>query len=208
MNKITGYIYIGLTALVIIFYICLGITLRDRRNIESKWKDTVENCKAYELQYNDSEERNIAFKLTIDQLQDSKDSVFRELNKVRNELKIKDSKLRNLLYMSSNFTKTDTITLQGDTIFRDAKTSIDTLLSDEWYSVRVGLCYPSTIVVEPKFRSVKNIVVSAKRETVNPPKRFFLLRWFQKKHTVLAIDVVEKNPYVQNQAYRYVEIIR
>lgn len=86
--------------------------------------------------------------------------------------------------------------------------SIDTLLYNEWYSVKVGLKYPSTIIVKPEYKSVKNIAISTKRETVNPPKKFFLLRWFQKKHTVLHIDIIEKNPYVQNQNCRYVEIIK
>ena len=82
------------------------------------------------------------------------------------------------------------------------------MLSDEWYSIRVGLRYPSMVAVKPEFKSVKNIIVSAKKETVNPPKRFFLFRWFQRKQVVLNVDVVEKNPYVQSENNRYVEIIR
>ena len=85
---------------------------------------------------------------------------------------------------------------------------MDTLLYDNWYSVRIGLSYPSTVTVEPQFESEKHIVVSTKKETVNPPKKFFLFRWLQKKHTVLKVNVVEKNPYVQNEDSRYVEIIK
>ena len=65
-----------------------------------------------------------------------------------------------------------------------------------------------TVTVEPSFKSIKYIVVSAKKETVNPPKRFFLFRWFQKKQIRLNVDVVEKNPYVQSQDNRFVEIVR
>jgi hypothetical protein len=56
--------------------------------------------------------------------------------------------------------------------------------------------------------SKKHIAVSTRRETVNPPKKFFLLRWFQKRHTVLNVDVIEKNPYVEGQTSKYVEIIK
>jgi hypothetical protein len=85
---------------------------------------------------------------------------------------------------------------------------MDTLIGDEWYTLRLGLKYPSMIAVKPEFKSKKHIVVSSKKETVNPPKKFFLFRWFQKKMTVVHIDVVERNPYVSDETTRYVEIIK
>lgn len=141
-------------------------------------------------------------------MKNSNDSIFQELNEARKEQKVKDNKLKSLQYVSSSFSKVDTITLKGDTIFKDSHIDIDTLISDKWYSVKVGLKYPSTVTVEPSFKSIKYIVVSAKKETVNPPKRFFLFRWFQKKQIRLNVDVVEKNPYVQNQDNRFIEIVR
>lgn len=200
-------VYIGFAVVIIALVISLFLVAKGKRDIEDKWKAAVENVKSYSEQFSSSEEKNRAFKLTVDQLKNSNDSIFKELDEARKELKIKDSKIQSLQYVSSNFTKADTIHLT-DTIFRDSKVSIDTLLSDEWYSVRIGLKYPSTVAVKPEFRSVKSIIVSTKRETVNPPKRFFLFRWFQKKQVVLNVDVVEKNPYVQKQTDRYVEIIR
>lgn len=201
------YIYIGIAALVLCLGIALVITVRSKRTIEEKWENASETIKAYGEQYSDSESKNRAFKLTIEQLESSNDSIFRELDAARKELKIKDSKLQSLQYVSSSFAKSDTIVMR-DTLFRDSKVDIDTTLSDEWYSVMVGLRYPSTIAVKPEFRSVKDIVVSTKRETVDPPKKFFLWRWLQKRHTVLNIDVVEKNPYVKDESNRYVEIVR
>ena len=205
MNKAYTYI-IGV--LIVVMGFTIAILSDSKNSLEKKWKDAVENAKSYEQQFSTAESKNRAFKLTVDQLKNSNDSIFAELNAVRKELKIKDSKLRSLQYVGSDFSRTDTIRIEGDTIFRDSKIDIDTLLADEWYSVKVGLKYPSTVVVQPKFKSEKYIVVSARRETVNPPKRFFLLRWLQRKHTVLNIDVVEKNPYVQNQDNRYVEVIK
>lgn len=202
------YIYIGVVALVGILAMALVFTARSKANIEKKWKDAVENVKSYSDQFSNSEKQNRAFKLTIDELRQSNDSIFQKLDEVRKELKIKDSKLQSMQYVTSDFSKEDTIRLKGDTIFRDSVVNADTLVSDEWYSVGVKLQYPSTIIVKPEFKSEKYIMVSAKRETVNPPKKFFLLRWLQKKHTVLNVDVVEKNPYVQNQKSRYVEIVR
>ena len=208
MGQMKSYLYIGIALLGITSAIIIGILLNQRSKTEKKWKDAVENTKAYSELFSNSESKNRAFKLTIDQLKNSNDSIFQELNEARKELKVKDSKLKSLQYVSSSFSKVDTITLKGDTIFKDSHVNIDTLLSDKWYSVRVGLKYPSTVSIEPKFLSIKYIVVSAKKETVNPPKRFFLFRWFQKKQIRLNVDVVEKNPYVQNQDNRFVEIVR
>lgn len=203
-----SYLYIGIALLGITSAIITVVLLNQRSKTEKKWKDAVENAKAYSELFSNSENKNRAFKLTIDQLKNSSDSIFQKLNEARKELKVKDSKLKSLQYVSSSFSKVDTITLKGDTVFKDPQLSIDTLLSDKWYSVKVGLKYPSTVTIEPKFLSIKYIVVSAKKETVNPPKRFFLFRWFQKKQIRLNVDVVEKNPYVQNQDNRFVEIVR
>lgn len=198
----------AVSILAIIWAIALSVAIDKSKGYKEKWETAVGNVKSYEQQFSSSEAKNRVFKLTIDQLKNSNDSIFQELNAVRKELKVKDSKLQSLQYVGSDFSKTDTIYIKGDTIFKDTNLNIDTLLSDEWYSMKVGLRYPSTVIVEPKFKSEKHIVVSAKKETVSPPKRFFLLRWFQRKCTVLNVDVVEKNPYVQNQSNRFVEIVK
>lgn len=208
MGQMKSYLYIGIALLGITSAIIIGVLLNQRSKTEKKWRDAVENAKAYSELFSNSENKNRAFKLTIDQLKNSNDSIFQELNKIRKELKVKDSKLKSLQYVSSSFSKVDTITLKGDTVFKDPQLNIDTLLSDKWYSVKIGLKYPSTVTIEPKFLSIKYIVVSAKKETVNSPKRFFLFRWFQKKQVRVNVDVVEKNPYVQNQDNRFVEIVR
>lgn len=208
MNKNIKYFLICGLVLSVLSIINNYYLVKSKLSADKKWKEAVENAKAYSELFNNSENKNRAFKLTIDQLKNSNDSIFKELNEARKELKVKDSKLKSLQYVSSSFSKVDIITLKGDTIFKDSHIDIDTLLSDEWYSVKVGLKYPATVTVEPTFKSIKYIVVSAKKETVNPPKRFFLFRWFQKKQIRLNVDVVEKNPYVQNQDNRFVEIVR
>ena len=207
MEKIKKYIHIGMTLLIPILTVALILTVKSRGKIEKRWKESTENVKSYSELFSNSENKNKGFKLTIDQLQYFNDSILRELNETREALKVKDSKLKSLQYLSSTFIKYDTLIIK-DTLFKDPQIQVDTVLSDEWYSIRIGLKYPSTITVNPMFRSVKHIVVSSRRETVNPPKKFFLFRWFQKKHTVLNIDVIEKNPYMKEQNSRYIEIIK
>ena len=207
MERIKKYIHIGMTLLIPILTVALILTVKSRGKIEKRWKESTENVKSYSELFSNSENKNKGFKLTIDQLQYFNDSILKELNETRESLKVKDSKLKSLQYLSSTFIKYDTLIIK-DTLFKDPQIQVDTVLSDEWYSIRIGLKYPSTVTVNPMFRSIKNIVVSARRETVNPPKKFFLFRWFQKKHTVLNIDVIEKNPYIKEQNSRYIEIIK
>ena len=207
MARIKRYIYIGIAVLVAGLSVSLWAIIEEKDRLKEEWNNAMENVKAYSEQFSDSENKNRAFKLTIEQLKYSNDSIFKELDSTRRGLKVKDSKLQGLQYISSSFSKADTVILT-DTLFRDPQMSVDTTLSDEWYSVRIGLEYPNAVAVIPEFRSVKHIVVSSKRETVNPPKKFFLFRWFQKKNTVLNIDVIEKNPYVKDTNNRYVEIIK
>ena len=174
-----------------------------------KWQTAEGNVKAYASMFSSSEKQNAALQLSVDQLGYFQDSVLQELDATRKQLKIKDKNLKALQQVKSSFSKTDTITItQVDTLFKEPTLAMDTLLGDEWYSLRLGLKYPSTIAVKPYFKSEKHIIVSSKKETVNPPKKFWLFRLFQRKHLVLHIDVVEKNPYIDNESSRYVEIIK
>lgn len=196
-------------AAIVVLLATVGFMWKQVKDANEKWKVSEGNVKAYASMFDNSKKQNAALLLTVDQLEYFKDSVLQELDATRKELKVKDKDLKALQQVKSSFTRTDTITItQVDTLFKEPSLAIDTVLGDEWYKLNLGLKYPSTIAVKPYFKSEKHIVVSSKKETVNPPKKFFLLRWFQKKHRVLHIDVVEKNPYVSDETSRYVEIIR
>ena len=192
---------------IIILVAVVAAMWQQVRYVNHKWETAEANVKAYSTSLSREGEKNAALQLTIDQLGYFKDSVLQELDKTRKELKIKDKNLKVLQSVSSSFSKSDTIILK-DTLFKEISLDVDTVLGDKWYNVRLGLKYPSIIAVKPYFKSEKHIIVSSKKETVNPPKKFFLFRWFQRKHYVLHIDVIEKNPYVDRESTRYVEIIK
>lgn len=185
----------------------LVLAIKHSKELNEKWETAIGNIKAYDSLLSAEKSKNAAFQLTVDQLEYFNDSVLKALDETRKELKIKDKNLKALQQIKSSFHKADTIRLT-DTLFKEPTLSIDTLLGDDWYTLQVGLKYPSTIAINPVFRSEKHIVVSSKKETVNPPKKFWLFRLFQKKHRVLHIDVIEKNPYVENENSRYIEIIK
>lgn len=198
--------------LIITIIILLAIMAAMWKQVDyanKKWEKAESNVKAYASMFNAGKEQNAALQLTINQLEYFQDSVLQELDATRKKLKVKDKNLKALQQVKSSFSRTDTITItQVDTLFKEPSLAMDTLLGDEWYSLRLGLKYPSTIAVKPYFKSEKHIIVSSKKETVNPPKKFFLFRWFQRRHNVIHIDIIEKNPYVENQSSRYIEIIK
>jgi hypothetical protein len=196
-----------LILIVIVLLAFIGAMWQQVKHANQKWETAEANVKAYSMSLSKEGEKNTALQLTVDQLGWFKDSILQELDNTRKELKVKDKNLKALQAVSSGFTRTDTVTLR-DTLFRNPSIAIDTLIGDKWYNVRLGLKYPSMVAVKPYFKSEKHIIVSSKKETVNPPKKFWLFRLFQKKHLVLHIDVVEKNPYVDNESSRYVEIIK
>ena len=202
MNK---YLIIAIVVLLAI----IGACWQQIKYTNKKWETAEANVKAYSNQLGSANNKNVALQLTVDQLEYFNDSVLKALDATRKELKIKDKNLKALQQVSSSFTRTDTVVFtQTDTLFREPSLKIDTLLGDKWYTLRLGLKYPSMIAVKPEFKSEKHIIVSSKKETVNPPKKFFLFRWFQKRHRVVHIDVVEKNPYVDGETSKYVEIIK
>lgn len=208
MSEIKKYIGLIMLTAIVVEAFFLKQAVNKAKQMEDNWKTAQANVKAYDELLSDSKQKNVAFQLTTDQLTNAKDSVIRELEETRKQLKIKEKNVKAEQYIASSFSRIDTIKLAGDTIFKDRELAVDTLIGDSWYNAKVSLKYPSTVVIQPTFKSEKNIIVSTKKETVNPPKKLWILRLFQKKHTVLKIDVIEKNPYVSNEESRYVEIIK
>ena len=205
MKKVVFWLVVVIAGLLAV----LGVMWQQVKFANEKWERAEANVKAYSSELSDSKDKNTALQLTIDQLGYFNDSVLVELDNTRKELKIKDKNLKALQAVKSGFTRKDTVRIvQTDTLFKEPSLAIDTLIGDEWYNLQLGLKYPSMIAIKPYFKSEKHIIVSSKKETVNPPKKFFLFRWFQRNHRVLHIDVVEKNPYVDNESSKYVEIIK
>lgn len=175
--------------------------------LTDKYEVSIENVKAYSSQLSRLNGSNRTLKLTIEQLNYFNDSILQKMNDVRKELRIKDKDLKQMQYLLSEASKKDTIVFR-DTLFREPALNIDTLVGDKWYQMRLGLKYPSTITTDPKFVSEKYIMVDYKKETINPPRKCWLLRLFQKKHTILEVNVIEKNPYIENKNSKFIEVIK
>ena len=207
IQSIRKYINIGVVVIVGLLAISTYSLYRSNTSLKEELSVSKANEKAFIIENSGLKDQNRAFQFTVEQLEYFNDSLITKMNEVRKELKIKDRDLKQMQYLLSEAQKKDTIVFR-DTIFRDPLVRVDTLLGDRWYQLKLGLRYPSTIITEPKFVSEKYIIVDYRKETVDPPKKCFIARWFQKKHKVVEVEVVEKNPYIGNKQQRFIEIVK
>lgn len=201
------YIRIGIVILVSLLAISTYTLYTNNQKLKEEISISMSNQKAFIAENSSLKEENRVFKFTIEQLNHYNDSILQKMNEVKKELKIKDKNLKQMQYLLSEAQKKDTVIFR-DTLFREPTLKIDTLLGDKWYQMKLGLRYPSTIITEPKFISEKYIIADYKKETINPPKKCAIVRWFQKKHKIIEVEVVEKNPYIENKQQRFIEIVK
>lgn len=200
------YVKVGIAIIIGILFVGMCVLYNKNQSLMGELSVLVSNQKASIAENSSLKDENRVFKFTVEQLNYYNDSILQKMNDVRKELKIKDKNIKQLQYLLSVSTKKDTV-LFTDTLFRDKELALDTIIGDKWYNIRLGLKYPNLIYTEPTFTSEKYIIVNKKRETVNPPKKFFLFRWFQKKHWVMEVHIKEKNPYIKETNNKFVEII-
>lgn len=200
------YIRIGVIVLTSLLAVSTYTLYNRNQDLKEEISVSMSNQKAFIAENSSLKEENRAFKFTVEQLNYYNDSILQKMNDVRKELKIKDKDLKQMQYLLSEATKKDTIVFR-DTLFREPTLDIDTIIGDKWYSIRLGLKYPNLITTNPTFISEKYIIVNKKKETINPPKKFFLFRWFQRKHWVMEVNIKEKNPYIKEVNNKFVEII-
>lgn len=194
---------------VLIIILVPTILYIQNQRLKEELSYTTINMNAYDVENSHLKDKILLYQFTVDQLNYLKDSILVEMNNVRKELKIKDDNIRRLEYIASTASRTDTIYIrETDTIFREPDFHIDTLKEDEWYSLHLEMSYPNKVTVTPSFKSEKYIITHSRRETIKPPKKCAIGRWFQKKHNVLEVEIVEKNPYIINDKQKFVEIIK
>lgn len=145
--------------------------------------------------------------MSVEQIKYQKDSLFKILQDVIDESKVKDKNIKQLQYQLTQSSKVDTIVF-NDTIFKSSSINIDTTLGDKWYQLNLKLQYPNTIIANPMFINETITMFSYQKETINPPKKFFLWRWFQKKHKLVKVEVIQNNPHTTNKKQQFIDIVK
>ena len=182
-----------------------ALSLKNKK-LEEDVVRTTTNFKALQSDNDSIKNKTLMYQLTIDELNYYNDSIIKKLTAVTKELGIKDKELKQLQYIQSDIQHSDTI-ITTDTIFIE-NTKVDTIIGDEWYTLQLSAQYPNIINTQVQFTSEKYIVAAIRKETVNPPKKCWLARLFQKKHKILEVEVVEKNPYIEIKKQKFIEILK
>lgn len=167
--------------------------------------EAVTNIKAYELENSALKDDTIEFQYTIEQLNYSKDSLNQRINKLRKELNIKDKDIQKLQYIVSENQKKDSIVVRDTVFIEDVK--VDTTLTDDWSKLHLQLKYPNTIIADYSFKNESLVTTYLKKETLNTPHKCAFIRWFQKKHKVIHVEINEQNPYCEIKEQRFINII-
>lgn len=180
------------------------------KRLNDKLLVSVNNNKAYEAERDSLKNNTVQFQFTVDQLNHSNDSLINKINEIRKQVKVKDKKISELQYFASVNSKRDTIYLKNnaqDTIFQ-VGVALDTLLKDDWSQLAIRAEYPNILDVDYSFKNETVVVMHDSRVTVDPPKKCWLGRLFQKKQTIVEIDVVQENPYCENKEQKFIKIIK
>lgn len=194
--------------LVSIIVLLIGVITFQYAKTNSIKKDydiALQNNKAYESQLDIINNENKVFQFTVEQLKYINDSTIKELDSLRNELKIKDSKIKQMGKVKEYIYITDSITIY-DTIFTNPEFVLDTMLGDEWYLNNIHLKYPNEISSSVAIKTDQSVFLHTTRETINPPKKTWLGRLFQRKHDVYNVTVMEHNPYATIKENKFIII--
>ena len=167
--------------------------------------EAVTNIKAYELENSALKDDTIEFQYTIEQLNYSKDSLNQRINKLRKELKIKDKDMQKLQYIVYENQKKDSIVVRDTVFIKDVK--VDTTLTDDWSKLHLQLKYPNTVIADYSFKNESLVTTYLRKETLNAPHKCAFIRWFQKKHKVIHVEINEQNPYCETKEQRFINII-
>lgn len=164
------------------------------------WKD----------KYNKEHSSVIQMQYTAAELAYSKDTLLKALKKTIAESKHKSNELAGAgiiiselrAELQSNSTNTVTI-ISNDSIKCQE-------IKDSTFIINKVCFDPRSIELKSVKTTINNeqdILFIPTKETVEVPRKFFLWRLFQRKHTVCRIEVINSNPYLNTKKSKFIKIV-
>lgn len=207
MKFMKKWIYIIFSILLSLFILYFINTIKNNKKLRGEIDIYNQNIETLLHTRDTLEISNRALLINTDLLNYSNDSLIRELNKIRKDIKIKEKEIESLHKINLIGNKKDSLIVR-DTIFRDKLINIDTTIRDKWSAVNIKLEYPSTIKVDITMMSDLSIFTYNRKEPIKKPKKTKLGRFFQKKRKVLEVEVVENNPNIVIKQNKFIKIIK
>lgn len=179
-------------------------TYKQNKKLSESLEQSQNNVEAYQELYSDSQQASSVLKLTIDQLQNSKDSVIQKLDSVRKELKLKPKQIKTaatqtqvINVIKSKGVKGDILvkdTIYTDSIQYNPLTTVHYTIGKD--TVSIGLNVENTqylyIYTTKEYKNKKNFI-----------KRLFTLDF--KKVKKYKYKIVNTNDLLKNDDVRIVE---
>lgn len=195
----------AISGLCVGLLLCWGITLHNQNKKLSQSLETAQNnIEAYQGLLSDSQQASNVLKLTVEQLQNSKDSVLHKLDSVRKELKIKPKQIHTAATQTQVLNVIGSKGVGGNIIVKDSIYT-DSILYNPLTKVKYTIGN-DTVNIAIDLRNEQYLYVYIKREYKNKKnffKRLFTLDF--KKVTKYKYNIVNTNDLLKSKDVRIVE---
>ena len=195
----------AISGLCVGLLLCWGITLHNQNKKLSQNLETAQNnIEAYQGLLSDSQQASNVLKLTVEQLQNSKDSILHKLDSVRKELKIKPKQIHTAATQTQVLNVIGSKGVGGNIIVKDSIYT-DSILYNPLTKVKYTIGN-DTVNIAIDLRNEQYLYVYTKREYKNKKnffKRLFTLDF--KKVTKYKYNIVNTNDLLKSKDVRIVE---
>ena len=195
----------AISGLCVGLLLCWGITLHNQNKKLSQNLETAQNnIEAYQGLLSDSQQASNVLKLTVEQLQNSKDSILHKLDSVRKELKIKPKQIHTAATQTQVLNVIGNKGVGGNIIVKDSIYT-DSILYNPLTKVKYTIGN-DTVNIAIDLRNEQYLYVYTKREYKNKKdffKRLFTLDF--KKVTKYKYNIVNTNDLLKSKDVRIVE---
>lgn len=195
----------AISGLCVGLLLCWGITLHNQNKKLSQSLETAQNnIEAYQGLLSDSQQASNVLKLTVEQLQNSRDSVLHKLDSVRKELKIKPKQIHTAATQTQVLNVIGSKGVGGNIIVKDSIYT-DSILYNPLTKVKYTIGN-DTVNIAIDLRNEQYLYVYTKREYKNKKnffKRLFTLDF--KKVTKYKYNIVNTNDLLKSKDVRIVE---
>ena len=180
------------------------ITHNQNKKLSQSLETAQNNIEAYQGLLSDSQQASNVLKLTVEQLQNSKDSILNKLDSVRNELKIKPKQIRTAATQTQVMNVIGSKGVGGNIIVKDSIYT-DSIQYNPLTKVKYTIGN-DTVSIAIDLQNEQYLYVYTKREYKNKKnffKRLFTLDF--KKVTKYKYDIVNTNDLLKSKDIRIVE---
>ena len=195
----------SISGLCVGLLLCWGIALHNQNKKLSQSLETAQNnIEAYQGLLGDSQQASNVLKLTVEQLQNSKDSILHKLDSVRKELKIKPKQIHTAATQTQVLNVIGSKGVGGNIIVKDSLYT-DSILYNPLTKVKYTIGN-DTVNIAIDLRNEQYLYVYTKREYKNKKnffKRLFTLDF--KKVTKYKYNIVNTNDLLKSKDVRIVE---